>query len=52
MAQPDRIFAHEPHHRRRPFTMLTQQFFAELPLADAGLREQLAAALTETTDDA
>ncbi|MET8876769.1 type II toxin-antitoxin system prevent-host-death family antitoxin [Nocardia sp. NPDC004604] len=37
--------------RERPATVATQAFFADLPLADPGLRDQLADELTETTDD-
>ncbi|MGY4103125.1 type II toxin-antitoxin system Phd/YefM family antitoxin [Nocardia sp. R16R-3T] len=37
--------------RERPTTMATRAFFAYLPLADPGLRDQLADELTETTDD-
>ncbi|MEV5838995.1 type II toxin-antitoxin system prevent-host-death family antitoxin [Nocardia sp. NPDC052112] len=37
--------------RERPATVATRAFFADLPLADHGLRDQLADELTETTDD-
>lgn len=36
---------------RRPRRMNTRAFLAQLPLADAGLRDELAAAMTATTDD-
>ena len=35
----------------RPSTLPTQEFLTGLPRADPGLRRELAAALTETTDD-
>jgi prevent-host-death family protein len=35
----------------RPRTLPTYEFLTGLPQADPGLRRQLAAALTETTDD-
>ncbi|MTE16978.1 type II toxin-antitoxin system Phd/YefM family antitoxin [Nocardia aurantiaca] len=35
----------------RPSTAPSRSFLAELPLADSGLRDQLAEALTETTDE-
>jgi prevent-host-death family protein len=37
--------------RSRPRTLPTREFLAELPLADSRLAEDLAADLTETTDD-
>lgn len=37
--------------RTRPRTVATRQFLAQVPLADPGLRTELAEALTETTDD-
>jgi len=39
-----------PRHVR-PATMSTRQFLGTVPLADAALRDELADALTETTDD-
>jgi prevent-host-death family protein len=39
-----------PRHAR-PRTVPTREFLAGLPLADPGLAEDLAAELTETTDD-
>ena len=35
----------------RPTTLPTQEFLAGLPQSDPGLRRELAAALTETTDE-
>jgi prevent-host-death family protein len=35
----------------RPSTLPTREFLAELPLADPALADELAAELTETTDD-
>jgi prevent-host-death family protein len=35
----------------RPSTLPTHEFLTGLPQADPGLRRELAAALTETTDD-
>ncbi|MGW4773049.1 type II toxin-antitoxin system Phd/YefM family antitoxin [Nocardia sp. NPDC004278] len=37
--------------REHPATVATRAFFADLPLADPGLRDQLADESTETTDD-
>ncbi|MRH86980.1 type II toxin-antitoxin system prevent-host-death family antitoxin [Nocardia sp. SYP-A9097] len=39
-----------PRHER-PSTVPTRSFFAELPLADPGLRDELSAELIETTED-
>jgi prevent-host-death family protein len=39
-----------PRHSR-PRTLPTREFLAGLPLADSTLAEELAAELTETTDD-
>ncbi len=39
-----------PQHTR-PLTMATRDWLAAVPLADPGLRSELSAALTETTDD-
>jgi prevent-host-death family protein len=37
--------------RERPSTVPTRAFFADLPLADSGLRDELADVLTETTEE-
>jgi prevent-host-death family protein len=37
--------------RGRPTTLPTREFLAGLPLADPALADELAAELTETTDD-
>jgi len=47
----DRAVAHLVPLSRRPRFMATRAFFAQLPLADPGLRAELAAELTQTTDD-
>lgn len=39
-----------PRHGR-PTTLPTRDLFAQLPLADPALRDELATQLTETTDD-
>lgn len=37
--------------RRRPQTLPTREFLADLPQADAKLRDELAEAFPDTTDD-
>jgi prevent-host-death family protein len=47
----DRPVALLSPRRTRPQTAATQQFLTSLPLADPGLRTELARELTETTDE-
>jgi antitoxin (DNA-binding transcriptional repressor) of toxin-antitoxin stability system len=47
----DRPVALPVPRRARPRSVPTREFLAGLPLADPGLAEDLAAELTETTDD-